>query len=101
MPKTKSEMEYYERVKEYVNLEGVKTRADLEIRLHKAGMLGKVRTYRQLNIVARELELTLKGKPEEFKTYIAEPYYKGEKKTVKYRDKNTGRFIKKPEGDNE
>jgi hypothetical protein len=95
MQKTKSEIEYYERVKQYVDLRGIKTRNDLEIRLQKAGMLGKVRTYKQMNIVARELDLTMRGKPEEFNSYTKQTLYKGKKSKVIYRDKKTGKFIKK------
>lgn len=96
MPKTKSEMEYYERVKTYVNLEGVKTRKDLYIRLSKAKMLGKVRTHKQMNIVSRELDLTLPSKPIPHNTYLEQDFYKGKTKTTRYRDKKTGKFIKKP-----
>lgn len=96
MTKTKSEIEYYERVKKYVNLKGITTRHDLTIRLQKAGMLGKVRQYKQLNIVSRELNLTMRGKPEEFKYYKKQTFYKGKTARIVYRDKKTGRFIKKP-----
>lgn len=95
-PKTKSEIDYSERVKLYVNLEGVTTRKDLYMRLVKGGMLGKVRQYRQTNIMALDLDLAVRGKPEEFKTYYREVYYKRTYEQTIYRSKKTGRFIKKP-----
>ena len=48
-------MEYLNRVKGYIDLSKVKTKSDLEIRLSRMGLLGKVRQYKQLNILTEEL----------------------------------------------
>ena len=97
MVKTKSELEYYERVKKYVDLTGINTRGELTVVLQKAGLLGKVRTYKQINIIADELLLSVRGKPKEYKKYTTQTFYRGKKSRIIYRDKKTGRFIKKQE----
>lgn len=51
-----SEMDYLKRVKKKINLSGIKNKTDLEIRLSREGLLGNVRQYKQLNILAEELE---------------------------------------------
>jgi len=91
-----SEMDYIERVKEQVNLKGVTNRPDLNIRLAKAGLFGKYRQYKQMNIIAKDLNLTVRGKPVEHKKYWRETYYRKTYQQVIYRDKKTGRFIVKP-----
>jgi hypothetical protein len=92
--KKKSAMEYYERVKEYVDLSNVETRNELFVVLKEGGLLGKYRQYRQMNIVAEKLDLTMRGTPREYETHTTETYYRKHYKWVVNRDKKTSRFTK-------
>lgn len=55
MTKTKSEIEYLNRVKKYIDLSNIKSKSDLEVQLHKGGLLGKNKQFKQLNIIVDEL----------------------------------------------
>lgn len=91
-----SDMDYLERVKQYINLEGIKTRGELTQRLMEKQLLGKHRQYKQINIVSDELNLSVRGKVETHTKHTQQKFYKGTKSRVIYRDKKTGRFMKKP-----
>jgi len=74
----------------------IKSKSDLEIQLNKKGLLGKVRQYKQINIIAEELgfERVKTGEPVAIKQDIYKQSFKikGKWKTV-YRD-SKGRFVK-------
>ena len=91
-----SDMDYIERVKQYINLKGVTNRPDLNIRLTKAGLFGKHRQYKQMNIISKELNLAIRGTPTKHKKYWHEIYYRKTYTQIIYRDIKTGRFITKP-----
>jgi len=89
-------MEYLKRVKEYIDLSKVKTKSDLEIRLSRQGLLGKVRQYKQLNIITEELglERVVTGEAIRISKVTTKQTITRYKKPVTvYRD-NKGRFKK-------
>lgn len=89
-------MEYLNRVKGYIDLAKIKSKSDLEIQLNKKGLLGKVRQYKQINILTDELdfERVKTGEPIAVKEDIYKQSFKvkGKWRTV-YRD-SKGRFVK-------
>ena len=92
-----SDMDYIERVKQYVDLKGVTNREDLIGRLSKKShLLGSHRQYKQINILAKHLNLTVRGKVDVLDSYTMQTMYTKNRKYTIYRDKKTGRFIKKP-----
>lgn len=91
-----SDMDYLERVKQYVNLKEITNREDLNIRLVKEGLLGTHRQYKQLNILAKEIGLSIRGTPKELNGHTEQTFYKDKTSRVIYRDKKTGKFIIKP-----
>ena len=91
-----SEMDYLERVKQYVNLKDVTNRSDLNIRLSKSGLLGTHRQYKQINIMSKHLNLSVRGTPKKHKIYTREIYYRKTYQQIIYRNNKTGRFMKKP-----
>jgi len=54
--KSKSEIDYINRVKKYIDITKIKSRTDLSIEMSKAGLLGKYKQTRQLNIIADEID---------------------------------------------
>lgn len=89
-------MDYLERVKQYVNLKDITSRDDLNVRLTKEGLLGKHRQYRQINIISKELDLSVRGKKDDLGKYTKQTFYRKTYNFTIYRDKKTGRFMKKP-----
>ena len=89
-------MEYLNRVKGYIDLSKVKTKSDLEIRLSRQGLLGKVRQYKQLNILTEELGLERVETGEQIrisKVTAKQTITRYKKPVTVYRD-NKGRFKK-------
>lgn len=89
-------MEYLNRVKGYIDLDKVKTKSDLEIRLSRRGLLGKVRQYKQLNILTEELGLERVETGEVIsisKVTTKQTITRYKKSITVYRD-NKGRFKK-------
>jgi len=94
--KTKSEIDYINRVKKYIKLEEVKTRSDLSIQMSKAGLLGKYRQTRQLNIISDEIDFKRFEVREPIrisKVTSKQTITRYKKPVIIYRD-NKGRFKK-------
>jgi len=94
--KTKSEIDYINRVKEYIDLDKVKTRSDLSIQMSKAGLLGKYRQTRQLNIISDEIDFKRFEVREQIrisKVTSKQTITRYKKPVIIYRD-NKGRFKK-------
>lgn len=89
-------MEYLSRVKGYIDLSKVKTKSDLEIRLSRYGLLGKVRQYKQLNILTEELGIERVETGEQIyisKVTSKQTIVRYKKQITVYRD-SKGRFKK-------
>lgn len=89
-------MEYLNRVKGYIDLDKVKTKSDLEIQLSRRGLLGKVRQYKQINIITEELGLERIETGEQIKiskVTSKQTITRYKKPITVYRD-NKGRFKK-------
>lgn len=96
MTKTDSEIEYINRVKKYIDIDKIKSRSDLTIEMGKAGLLGKYKQTRQLNIISDEIDFK-RFVPKELKRISkvtsVQTITRYKKPITVYRD-NKGRFKK-------